>query len=289
MIKLPRRHIIAAVIIAVLAILTALLPKKPLTAVFLAVGDGMCVVAETPYGHSIVIDCGNQNTEDEGRAAAMIAERCLSRMGKSRIDLLFITHPHKDHFSGLELLLRRKPAKRIFVPYYCSSGDNGYMRVVDEACAYGAELIRLEPGQNIQLGKGCGFMVYAPCEKHENENDNSLMMKLTANRRSIMITGDAETEEEGEAMATGLNLNAEVLQVGHHGSKSSTSEEFLRAVAPMYAVISCKGSGRFKFPSPETTEKLDKCRVETYITGRDGAVTVELWPTGVKIKKESEE
>ena len=93
---------------------------------------------------------------------------------------------------------------------------------------------------------------------------------------------------EGEAMATGLNLIAEVLQVGHHGSKTSTSEEFLRAVAPMYAVISCKGSGRFKFPSPETTEKLDKCRVETYITGRDGAVTVELWPTGVKIKKESE-
>lgn len=287
--KIPKRYKIAAVIIAVLAILTALLPTKPLTAVFLAVGDGMCVVAETPSGHSIVIDCGNQNTEDEGRAVAMIAERCLSRMGKSRIDLLFITHPHKDHFSGLELLLRRKPAKNIFVPYYCSSGDAGYLRVVDEACAYGAKLIRLEPGQNIQLGKGCGFMVYAPYKKHENENDNSLMMKLTANRRSIMITGDAEVEEEAEAMATGLNLHAEVLQVGHHGSKTSTSEEFLRAVAPMHAVVSCEGSGRFKFPSPETTEKLNKCHVKTYITGRDGAVTVYLTQTGVRIKKESEE
>ena len=288
MIKLPKRYLMAAAAILCLAVLFNCLFPKPMTAVFLAVGDGMCVVAETPSGHSVVIDCGNQNTEDEGRAVALIAERCLSRMGKSKIDALFITHPHKDHFSGLEILLKRKPAKNIFVPYYCSSGDNGYLRVVDEACAYGAELRRLRPGDRFFIGKGCGVEIFGPGKKHENENDNSLVMKLTSNRRSILITGDAETEEEEEVSALGGNLLADVLQVGHHGSKSSTSEEFLRAVAPMYAVISCKGGGRFKFPSPETMTKLNKAHVETYITGYDGAVTVKLLRTGVKIKKESE-
>ena len=284
MMRIPRRYRIAAVIIAVLLAVFWMFRPRPLTAVFLAVGDGLCVVMETPSGHTVMIDCGNQNTEDEGRQAAMTAERCLSRMGKSKIDVLFITHPHNDHFSGLPILLRRKPVKNIMIPYNQSAGDYGYGRVLDLGRSYGAEITTLAAGAKIPLGGGCAAKVYSPVRRHENDNDNSLIMKITAGKRSILITGDAEKTAEEEVLAERADINSDVLQVGHHGSASSTSEDFLRAAAPQYAVISCKGGGRFKFPSPETLRVLDKCHVKTYITGYDGAVEVKLTLTGVKVK-----
>ena len=127
-----------------------------------------------------------------------------------------------------------------------------------------------EPGSSFNIGN-LKVDILAPVTQYDDMNSNSMVLKLTYKNKSFLFTGDAGKESERDMIAMGYNLKADVLKVGHHGSKTATSQAFLNRVQPTYAVISV-GEDRNKLPKKEIIDRLKKNNIKTYRTDLDGTV-----------------
>ncbi len=129
-------------------------------------------------------------------------------------------------------------------------------------------------GYTGQLGEADYQVVGPKVEDSDNQNDNSLMIRFQYGNASFLFTGDAEATEEADTMATGYEIQADVLEVGHHGSDTSTSQRFLQAVNPVCAVISCGTGNDYGHPHQETLGKLSEAGVTVYRTDLSGTITM---------------
>jgi competence protein ComEC len=258
--------------------------RPDLVATFLDVGQGDAAVVEAPGGAVMLID-GGGTRDGQFDTGARIVEPFLRARGIARLDVVALSHPHPDHLNGLFRILQRFP-----VGAFWSTGDDGhnpeYRRLIELARS---QCVPTPPVRGTALG-GARVEPLAPfldgavsAPPGLTVNDASLVVGVALGRHALLFPGDLEADGEGELAgqaALGRDLQADVLKVPHHGSRTSSTDELLDAVRPRLAVISLGWHNQFHFPSPQVVARYAARGIATLRTDRDGAVTVALSPDG---------
>jgi competence protein ComEC len=258
--------------------------RAALVATFLDVGQGDAAVVEAPGGAVMLID-GGGTRDGQFDTGARIVEPFLRARGIVRLDVVALSHPHPDHLNGLFRILQRFP-----VGAFWSSGDDGhnpeYRRLIELAHSRGIPTppVRAAPLGGAwaePLAPSLDGVVAAP--PGLTVNDASLVVRLALGPHALLFSGDLEADGEGELAgqrALGRDVQADVLKVPHHGSRTSSSDELLDAIRPRLAVMSLGWHNQFHFPSPAVVARYAGRGIATLRTDRDGAVTVALSPEG---------
>ncbi len=244
---------------------------------FLDVGQGESAVVELPDGKVMLIDGGPESI-DAGRR--VIAPYLWSR-GINKIDYIVVSHPHPDHYGGLPYIARNFNPEEIW-----TNGDisDGEMELIDTAVAEGISLKMLKRGE---LLKKEGYTVLAlhpydefysdsPRGEFSDENSLSLVLKIESGGLSALFTGDIEMEAEDDLAHLGSWLKSDIIKVPHHGSRTSSSRSFLKAVRPELAVASVGRNNPYRHPHKSVVQRYIDNGSLLFRTDRDGAVTVTL-------------
>jgi competence protein ComEC len=231
---------------------------------FVDVGQGDSTVFDID-GKTVVIDLGPKGAEDTIKAELE---------GKS-IALLVLTHPHEDHDGNFEWVVENCKIDRLWMPEY-SDDEEDYRDLLRRAVAKGTRIEHPAVGQSICIGVGSITCLSAgDPAKFNDKNLWSIVTRIEYGTTSFLVMGDAEDINEYAMIDAGLDLKADVLRVGHHGSDTSTSEAFVEAVAPSYAVISCGAHNRYGHPDESVLATLEKYGVEVLRTDKNGSISME--------------
>lgn len=255
-------------------------PEGALRATMLDVGQGDASLVEFPNGARLLLDGGGfaHGFPDPGERVLLP----LLRARRAReLDVVVLSHAHADHMQGLLTVLARHRVRELWHPAGAAPERHRYGELLRLARAQGTRLVGPEElcGAPRDFG-GARVEVLGPCPitPEAGLNDNSLVLRIRFGERSILFTGDAEREQEARLLGAGVDLRADVLKAGHHGSDTSSSAEFLDAVAPRWATISCGVRNRFAHPRLSTLEKLEERGVATLRTDRSGSLA--FWSDG---------
>ena len=230
-----------------------------LTVHFLDVQHADCILLACG-GEYALVDGGYPESGD--RIVAYLQEQ-----GVRELDLMVGTHPHGDHIGGLPQVLNTFPTETVWtsqLPYtndYVSSFTNAVKR-------NGADFVQPRPGESFQLGDATIDVIGPLNLRYEDANDLSLVLMVTYGDTRFLLTGDMEEVAERELVEAEVDLKADVLKVGHHGSSSSTSYRFLRAVAPTYGVISLAALNEYGHPHRDPMSRLMDADVTIYRTDK---------------------
>ncbi len=248
-----------------------------LTVSFLDVGQGDAIFIETPAGRQILIDGG----PDAGVLRELV--QVMPWFDRS-IDVVIATHPDQDHIGGLIDVLARYQVALIMGPDH--SGDTPIAAAYQEAVRQESATVQYgTAGQVVDLGGGVYLTVLSPAgdPSQLETNTASLVMKVTYGTTDFILTGDAPVGiEQYVGRRYGTFLESEVLKLGHHGSDTSTSAEFLALVEPQYAVVSAGQDNRYGHPHPAVIERVETSGALVRSTAALGTVTfasdgVNLW------------
>lgn len=197
---------------------------------FLNVDRADCAIVSAD-GKNYMIDTGEKQN-----AYRLIA--ALNYMGIGKLDGLILTHTHDDHIGGAKTLLEYVEIDRIYSAAISENKKNGENKIDNIAKNAMVEQVKLNHGDRIAVKDDVGFDVLGPISyNNDDDNDNSLVLKLNVNGKKILFTGDMQFAEEITLINAGKNLKADVLKVANHGNKDATSVQFANAVSPKYAII----------------------------------------------------
>ena len=255
-----------------------LLFPPSLKVVFLDIGQGDSIFFKLPDGRTFLIDGGRGAVDGEYDAGSMVVVPFLKRQGIRELDGIFLTHPDNDHLGGLLAVLREFKVHNIFDGLDFDESNKIYKEFLFLAEKEGANYYRLGAGDKILCKDGVRIEVLNPSlpliSSKSHLNENSLVLKLSWKRVSFLFTGDVEGAGEERLSENLLKADSDILKVSHHGSKSSSTEEFLQAVTPDISVISVGKNNTYGHPAPEALERLELFSPSIYRTDLDGAVTV---------------
>ncbi len=229
---------------------------------FLDVGQGDCTLI-TCDGEAMLIDAGDN---DQGTKIQLY----LEKQGISELKYVIGTHPDADHIGGLDVILYKFDCQTILMPQI-SSDTAEYRDVVDTMEHRGYQNTPPVVGDTYWLGSA-EFTVISPGRVYSDTNNSSVAILLQYGSHSFLFTGDAEQEAENDMVNSGIFLHADVYQAGHHGSSTSSSEAFLNAVSPQYAVISCAEGNSYGHPHAEIMDRLRSMGVLVYRTDEQGTI-----------------
>lgn len=234
----------------------------PLKVHFLDVGQGDAIFIELPNQQTMLIDAGNA-----GNGTEILSY--IRKAGYERLDYVVASHPHADHIGGMATVVKSMPVGTFYMPKKeatTKTFENLLSTIQDE----GLSIHTAKAGVSILSLDSLKVDIVAPVgSSYSDLNDYSAIIKLTYGANAFLFTGDAETASQSQITA---DIRADVLKVGHHGSDESTSEGFLRAVAPAHAVISVGKSNQYKHPTDSTLAILAEKKIATYRTDMTGTI-----------------
>ncbi len=234
---------------------------------FLDVGQGDCILIRLPDEKLILIDGG------ERRYGPAIVSY-LRGLGIDRIDYLVATHPHADHIGGLPDVIEAFPIDTILMPRTTHTTQT-YERLLTTIRDQGLRITEAVAGDELFDSGRLRARIVAPQKKqYEKLNDFSVVLHLQYGSTAFLFTGDAEETSEAEMLRSGYPLNADVLKVAHHGSRTSSGKRFLEAVRPSIAVIQVGADNRYGHPTQEVLERLAALDATVYRTDTHGTVIV---------------
>ncbi len=280
----PRRMAWAALLLAAFAAVAPRPIQHPDNALLVEaidVGQGDSLLLITSDGKTLLVDGGGfgggpRQAPQEFDIGEEVVSHALWSRGIRHLDAVALSHAHSDHMGGLPAVLRNFHPNELWV------GNNprteAYNALLGEAAGLHARLRTLQAGEAFALGSA-KVAVLAPYPDYqpgpEPNNNDSLVLRVAYGATSVLLEGDAEAPIE-RAMLAEYGLESTLIKVGHHGSITSSSPEFLARVVPQWAVISCGLHNRYGHPRPEILEELEAARVRTYRTDLDGATCFRL-------------
>lgn len=254
----------------------------------LDVGQGDSILIISPEGKAALVDAG---VPGSGRKIL----DAMNRYGAKALDLFVATHAHADHIGAADEVMRAVPT-RIVLDSGVPNATKNYEDFLKAVKASRARLVTAEPGQTFDLGGGAIMTVLAPIKPFftkeqlraggNEPNANSVVTRLDYGDFSILLTGDAEAQTEARMINAGLQLAANVLKVGHHGSRYATSDQFIARVGARDAIISDGADNRYGHPSQETLDRLRAARINVYRTDLQGEISIVSRGKGYEIKTE---
>jgi competence protein ComEC len=271
------RRLLAAAT-AGLLLLVVLAGRKPgtpgrLEVIAFDVGQGDAILCRFPNGLTVLCDAGGVLPGDFDLGARVVAP-ALRGLGLLRIDILAITHAHRDHLGGALSVLRQLRPQALWLGAMPRS-DPRVEQLVAAAEKAGVSIVRPTRGVHLDLGGGRLDVLHPSSRDAPSmaaRNDDSLVLRIAVGEHAVLLTGDAETGVEAQLAAGPWDLTADLLKVAHHGSRSSTSAGFLRRVAPHLALISVGPANPFHHPAPEVIARLLEAGACVLRTDRDGAL-----------------
>lgn len=242
-------------------------------------------------GKNMLIDTGDVDSRE-----GLVSQ--LKKKNIKTLDIIIITHPHGDHMGGMAALFKNFTIRQIY--------DNGqaantgmYRNYLKNIKSKNIPYKALKKGDAITFAGDIHFNILSPGVPFTKENtsgvsesgltnNNSIVCRMTYQKISVMFTGDAQKEAEQQVLRDyqGTALQSDILKVGHHGSKTSSSPAFIKAVKPRAAVISCGANNQYKFPHKPTLDTLKKNHAEVYRTDQDGMILIVSDGTHYSIAKE---
>ncbi|MFB6355599.1 MAG: ComEC/Rec2 family competence protein [bacterium] len=280
--------------------------RKPdeMAVVFFDVGQGDAIFIKTPRGKNILVDCGEGKNPDYPMARKVDAANTLllpffARNNIQKLHYYIASHPHSDHIGAAYDLLKKMPVKEVWIAGHDhpSTSKENMLKIIDKKgltmkapAKIGGDL---KEGMKMdRLGPGVKGWLLRTAPKDENTNNSSLVNLFYYGENSVLLTGDIEGTREGGGFGEqelvkmwGEQINVDVLKVSHHGSRFSTTEEFLDFVKPKYAVIQVGHYNTFGHPTPETLTRLREAETEKiYRNDEDGTVFMFMDGKNIRVK-----
>lgn len=268
--KLLLTLVIAAVLTVLPAVWFSADETPRLEIDYLDVGQGDAILIKTPYGQNILVDGGPNN-------------KILEELGENlpvwdrTIDLVILTHPHDDHVNGLNEVIKRYEITKILSTGVIHTAP-GYINFLKNIKEYEVPLTIIDRPQTLVLGENCEIKILYPdksfyTKETDNLNNTSIVFNLKFGETNFLFMGDAEKEVE-EKLIKNDDLKAQVLKVGHHGSDTASSKNFLEKVTPNLAVIEVGKSNKFNHPNLRVINRLERIGAKIYRTDLDGTIKI---------------
>ncbi|MFA6466869.1 MAG: MBL fold metallo-hydrolase [Patescibacteria group bacterium] len=239
---------------------------EKLAVYFLDVGQGDAILIRTPENQNILIDGGPDNN-----LLYQVANHLP--WWERTIDYLVITHYHTDHYVGFLDLLDKYKIKNILVTAN-EPNDFLYYQWLEKLKEKNLKPSVVRAGENFVVSPDLNWRVLLADSQHEDLNENSIVIKLTYKDTDFLLMGDLPVEGEQKLLASDFDLDSEILKVGHHGSKYSSSEEFLKAVSPEICVIQSGLDNKFNHPHEEAMTRLENIGCDIRNTQNLGLISL---------------
>ena len=269
---MKKQNRLLSLILSLFLLLFTLVPQSALTVK--AEGNSEMAVhfIDVGQGNAILVQSGGQNLLYDGgdQSHADLIISYLQEQNVENIDYMIASHYDEDHIGGLVPCIDNFSVSNIFGPDYVHT-SNLFNNFMNTATANAIIVQYPSVGETFDFGTG-SFTVLAPNGISQNSNDNSLVIKLENGSNSFIFTGDAEETSEAEMLTNGIDISADVYKVAHHGSRSASTQEFLNAVHPKYAVISCGEGNSYGHPHAEVLNRLRSMGVEVFRTDEQGSI-----------------
>ena len=232
--------------------------------------------------HNIIIDAADKEPNN-------IVTEYLKKQDISKIDLAFISHAHRDHIGQMAEVINNFSVEKFImseIPQNLIPTGRTYEKMLRALKEKEVDSKTAKAGENFEI-EDLKIEVLGPVKPGKNLNDTSLVLKMTYKNISFLFTGDAEKSEESDIINAGYNLKSDVLKVGHHGSRTSSSENFLKKVSPKFAIISV-GPDKSNLPKEEILKRIEKYCKNIHRTDLNGSIIISTNGKNIKIKDEKQ-
>jgi competence protein ComEC len=276
-----------AFLLLLISLVNFLLPT-PLRVTFLDVNQGDCTLIETPNNKNILIDGGGYpDYQGDRKISQDVLLPTLYSKRITKLDFVIVTHPHDDHIKGIEELIGKIPIKAVGI----YEMDHEYMNNFLENCRKNnIQILRLTEGNLIEIEKEIVMEVLSPgndaiiIDEQRDINNSSIVIRMDYYKSSFLFTGDIENEIENKLIEDQKDINTDVLKVSHHGSNTSSSENFLKLAEPSISVISVGENNNFGHPNLKTIEQLRSIPSNIYRTDENGAIEITTNGNWLRVK-----
>lgn len=230
---------------------------------FIDVGQGDSILI-TQDGKNMLIDAGNNPD-------GPLVVNYLKKQGITKLDYLIGTHPHEDHLGGIDIVIKAFSIDKVYLPK-TTANTATFKDVITAITNKSLKITTPVVGSTFNVGEATATILAPNNAKYEDANNYSIVLKLKFGNTNFIFMGDAENISEGEILAKQLDIKADVIKIGHHGSSSSTSQKFLDKVSPKYAVISVGKNNDYGHPHQSTMDKLKTKGIIVYRTDENGSI-----------------
>lgn len=231
---------------------------------FIDVGQGDAILIQTPAGKNMLVDAGDNIYGDK-------VISYLESQGVDELEVVVGTHTHSDHIGGLDMVIDHFPVYSVYLPDV-TQNTKSFRDVLTAVQKKGLRITTARAGITVPL-EGIECQLLAPVKEYYAElNDYSVVLRLAYGGRAFLLTADVGTEPENDILASGANLKATVLKVGHHGSYASSSTRFLNAVGARYGVIMLGQGNDYGYPHDSALQRLSKAGLQLYRTDLNGTI-----------------